>query len=175
MSTRRVVALSAFALMFAVGTAGCTKDKTPAVATANPDATKASAAPTGNGSALKYSQCMRDQGLTWFPDPGADGGLKVSVPEGTDQAKIDKAEATCKASLPGGGKAVPMSAADLDKIRKASQCMRDKGFTKYPDPDANGGITIDSKVLGVEPEDPAFQKARQECQKYLPPPKKKAS
>jgi hypothetical protein len=49
--------------------------------------------------------------------------------------------------------------------------MRDHGFAKYPDPDANGSVTIDSKVLGVEPDDPAFQRARQACNKYMPAPK----
>jgi hypothetical protein len=169
-----VFILSAFALMLAVGTAGCAKGEDPTVATANSGAPKAGAtATTGSGqdSGLKYSQCMRDQGLTWFPDPGADGGLKVSVPEGT-QSKYEKAEEACKAYAPWEGQqGHQISAEDRNKLRQVSQCMRDHGFAKYPDPDANGSIKIDSKVLGVEPDDPAFQKAMQECDKYMPPRK----
>lgn len=164
--------VSAFALLLAVGAAGCGRNNDPTVATANPGAPKASASAAGNGegSGLKFSQCMRDQGFTWFPDPGPDGGSKVSVPDGTDQTKFKKAEETCKVYAPGSGQnGRKLSDEDLDKVRQVSRCMRDHGFPKYPDPDANGSITIDSKVFGVEPDDPAFQKAMQECQKYLPP------
>lgn len=167
--------LSAFALMLAVGTAGCAKGEDPTVATANSGAPKAGAtATTGSGqdSGLKYSQCMRDQGFTWFPDPGADGGLKVSVPESTDQSKYEKAEEACKAYAPGssqnGGK---ISEEDLNKVRQMAQCIRDHGFSKYPDPDANGGTQINEESTGISHDDPAFQKARQECQKYMPPRK----
>jgi hypothetical protein len=142
------------------------------VATANPSA-KASAGSAGDGDAslLKFSQCMRGQGLSWFPDPQADGGLVVHNPDGVDQSTFDKAEAACKKYYPGGTAHGPIPAEDLAKIRQVSQCMRDHGFTKYPDPDANGSITVDSKVLGVEPTDPGFEKARQECSKYLPAPR----
>ncbi|MET0236948.1 MAG: hypothetical protein ABW224_20030 [Kibdelosporangium sp.] len=142
------------------------------MATADPGAAKTSVAPAGEGSGLKFSQCVRDQGFPWFPDPGPDGGLQVSVPEGTDQAKFKKAEETCKVYAPGAGQnGGKLGAEDLDKVRQVSQCMRDNGFPKYPDPDATGSITIESSVLGVEPDDPAFQKAMQACQKYLPPRK----
>jgi hypothetical protein len=162
----------ALALLFAVGAAGCSRDNDPGVASASPGAPKASAAGNGEGSGLKYSQCMRDQGFAWFPDPGPDGGLKVSVPEGTNQTKFNQAEQTCGVYAPGAGQSGrKLSDEDLDKVRQVSQCMRDHGFPKYPDPDASGSITIDSKALGVEPDDPAFQKAMQECQKYLPPRK----
>jgi hypothetical protein len=164
--------LSAFALLFAMGAAGCGESNDPSVATANPDATKATAAaaPGGDDSGLKFSQCMRDQGMTWFPDPGSDGGLKVSVPEGTDQGAYDKAEEACKSFAPGSGSGSgQLSDEDLGKIRQMAQCMRDEGFANYPDPDANGSIQIDEKAVGISPDDPAFQKAMQECQKYMPP------
>jgi hypothetical protein len=173
---RTVLILSAFALVFAVGTAGCAKDEDPTVATANPSA-KASAGSKGDSEAspLKFSQCMRDQGLTWYPDPQPDGGLVVHNPEGVDQSKVDKAEETCKKYNPAENRTGTISAEDLDRIRQMSQCIRDHGFPKYPDPDANGGIQIDEKATGISHDDPAFEKARQECQKYLPAPKSKGS
>ena len=167
--------LSAFALTLVVAVAGCTADEDPGVATADPGASKAGAIATGGGqdSDLKYSQCMRDQGLTWFPDPGPDGGLKVSVPDGTDQSKVDKAEQACKAYAPGARQNGPISADDLNRLRQMSQCMRDHGFAKYPDPDAKGGIRIDQKTTGISPDAPGFEKAAQECRKYLPPQRNK--
>jgi hypothetical protein len=150
----------AFALLFSLGVAACGSHEKPAVAASD-----------GSPSLVKFSQCMRDQGLTWFPDPQPDGGLVVHNPDGVDQSTVDKAEAACKKYYPGANQQGPIPAEDLAKIRQVSQCMRDHGFAKYPDPDANGSINIDSKDLGVGPDDPAFKKAIQECRKYLPAPK----
>ncbi|TMR22388.1 hypothetical protein ETD86_11870 [Nonomuraea turkmeniaca] len=170
--------LSAVALLLAVGTAGCARHHDPTVATAGSGEPKAGAsAAAGNDqtSALKFSQCMRDQGLTWFPDPDAEGNLGVHAPDGVDQSKVDKAEEACKAYSPWRGRqGQQISAEDLNKLRKVSQCMRDHGFAKYPDPDANGSIKIDSEA-GFKPDDPAFQKARQECDKYMPAPQGKGN
>jgi hypothetical protein len=169
--------ISTFVLLLAMGTAGCAKKNDPSVATASPSSGTGVTAPAGGGqaSALKYSQCMRDQGLSWFPDPDAQGNLKVSAPDGTDQSKVDKANEACKKYLPSGGGAGQISAEDLNKIRQVAQCVRDHGFPKYPDPDANGSIAIDSQTTGIQPDDPNFQKAQQECQKYMPPKKGSSS
>jgi hypothetical protein len=169
--------LATLALLLAVATAGCGHDADPKVATADSGAPKAraGAAADGKDSPLKYSQCMRDQGLTWFPDPQADGGMKVSVPDGTNQNAMEKAEEACKDYAPGANRGVKISTEDLEKVRQMSQCIREHGFSRYPDPDSNGGIQIDSRALGVEPDDPAFEKARQECQKFLPPRKNRGN
>jgi hypothetical protein len=169
--------LAAFTLLLAVGTAGCGHNSDPAVATANSAAPKASAAAAANGqdSDLKFSQCMRDQGLAWFPDPGPDGGLQVHVPSGTEDSTVEKARKACKAYDPEANQNGKISDADLDKVRRMAQCIRDHGFSKYPDPDSNGSTQINSRALGVEPGDPAFEKARQECQKYLPPRKSRGN
>jgi hypothetical protein len=159
-------------LVLAMTTVGCARDEDPTVASANPSA-RSGAGSTGSSEAslLKFSQCVRDQGFPWYPDPQSDGGLVVHSPDGVDQDKLEKAETACKKYQPGQGQQGPVPAEDLKKIRQMAQCMRDHGFAKYPDPDANGSITVDSKVLGVEPNDPAFQKAMRECQKYMPAPK----
>jgi hypothetical protein len=163
--------LAAITLLFVVGTAGCAGSSgDPTVPTAESGAPKASAGAAANGqdSDLKYSQCMRDEGLSWFPDRGADGGLKVSVPEG-QQSTFEKAEEACKEYAPGANRSGgPISEEDLTKLRQMAQCIRDHGFPKWPDPDANGGTTVDSTLIGAEPNDPAFQQAMQECEKYRP-------
>ncbi|GLW27707.1 hypothetical protein [Actinoplanes regularis] len=157
-------------LFFVVGTAGCSKDEEPAVASAGPGAVQASAG-DGERSALRYSQCMRDQGLTWFPDPDAEGNLTVHNPDGVDQDKLDKAEQACRKYAPWEGPKHPIPAEDLDKIRQVSQCMREHGFEKYPDPDAYGSVRLEAGKLGADPDSVAFRTARQECDKYMPRPK----
>ncbi|MQY05508.1 hypothetical protein [Actinomadura macrotermitis] len=164
-------AIAAIAVMLSTGTAGCAGHEDPNVATAASGAPRAGATTGGPSSELKYSRCMRDQGLSWFPDPAPDGSLGVRVPEGTDENTYKKAQEACKKYAPGANQGGRISADDLNKIRKVSQCIREHGFSKYPDPDSNGAIQGDSKDLGFEPDDPAFRKAMRECQKYLPPRK----
>jgi hypothetical protein len=50
---------------------------------------------------------------------------------------------------------------------KFTACMRSHGVPNYPDPNAQGVITIDSS-MGIDPSSPLFQKAHADCQKLLP-------
>lgn len=168
---RPMLILSAFALMLAMGMAGCGNNEDPSVASVRPGASNpgGGAADDSEPSPLKFSQCMRAQGFTWYPDPDAGGNLNASEPEGLDRAKYEKAQKACEAYAPWGSGNNKKSSADLEKLRQVSQCMRDHGYPKFPDPDENGTINI-NKNMGIEPGDPAVQKAQQECQKYAPVP-----
>jgi len=61
-----------------------------------------------------------------------------------------------------------------------AQCMRANGVPDFPDPSsAGGGGSVLGNGSGIDPNDPAFQKAQQACRKYLqgtlsnqPPPDK---
>jgi hypothetical protein len=54
---------------------------------------------------VKYADCMRAHGLSWFPDPNAQGHLDVSFPKGTGpgNSQYMAASKACSADLPGGG------------------------------------------------------------------------
>jgi hypothetical protein len=169
-----LLTITAITLTLALGAMGCGKDdKKPGIAAANPSA-KTSAGTGGNSEAspIKYSRCMREQGLSWYPDPQADGGLVVSEPEGTDPKKVEAAETACKKYFPGGGTSGKAPAEDIAKVQQAAKCMREHGVTNYPDPDANGNLHIDEK-LGINDNDPTVKKAQQECQKFFPTGKDK--
>jgi hypothetical protein len=167
---RPMMILSTFALMLAMGMAGCDKNGDPSVASVKPGQTNAGGGAADSApSALKFSQCMRTQGFSWYPDPDAGGNLNVNEPQGLDRTKYQQAQTKCDAYAPWGNGNSKKSATDLDKLRKVSQCMRDAGFAKFPDPDDNGSINL-NKDSGIKPTDPAFQKAQQECQKYAPLP-----
>jgi hypothetical protein len=109
--------------------------------------------------------------MTWYPDPDPDasGNLNAKEPAGVGEAKYQQAQKACEVYAPWGNGNSKKSSADLDKLRQVSQCMREHGFAKFPDPDQNGSINLD-KNSGLSPNDPAFQKAQQECQKYAPVP-----
>jgi hypothetical protein len=117
---------------------------------------------------LKFSQCMREQGLTWFPDPQPDGGLEVRVPEGAPKEKVDAAMTACKEFAPGGGERGEPDPEHLEQARKMSQCMRDNGVPNFPDPDPNGNMHVERDKVGAGPGDPTFDQADEACRKFGP-------
>jgi hypothetical protein len=173
--TMRTTRIAALGVLLIVAAAGC--GKTPAgdqIASAGGTPAASTSAAAGGGTdekdaPLKFSQCMRDQGLTWFPDPEpVAGGLRIKVPEGTDKAKVDAATEACKKWTPGGGERGKIDPERLEQARQMAQCMRDNGVPNFPDPDADGGVRIDGNKLGTGPGEPAFDKADAACSKYRP-------
>jgi hypothetical protein len=174
MRLRMVLAVG---LMLALASAGCAHgtDDSAGVATAQSGAPAASSSPTSaaghdEATALKFSQCMRQHGMTWFPDPQTDGRLTITLPKGVTPEKLKVAQEACKQYAPGGpsdGKADPKA---VEQARKVAQCMRENGVPNFPDPDPNGGITIDKNKLGTGPGDPTFDKADAACSKFRPSP-----
>lgn len=164
----RILALGLLLTAAAAGCGPAPAGEEVASAGGAPTASASAAAAGGEDAPLKFSQCMREQGLTWFPDPKPGGGLQIKVPKGTDKAKMDAAMAACKKWAPNGGERGPADPKQLEQARQMSQCMRDNGVPNFPDPDANGDMHVDGSKVGVGPGDPTFDKADEACSKYLP-------
>jgi hypothetical protein len=64
--------------------------------------------------------------------------------------------------------ATPTNESEADPLAY-SQCMRDHGIEKFPDPDANGSISIEGGP-GLDPRNPEFKAAEKACESLLPPP-----
>jgi hypothetical protein len=141
-----------------------------ATAAGTPSATTSSAPPAANGkdAQLKFSQCMREHGMTWFPDPQPGGNLQVRVPPGQDKTKMDAAMTACKKLMPNGGEPPKVDAAALEQMRQMAKCMRANGVPNFPDPTANGEIQIDGSKVGMGPGDATFDAAQKKCAKYEP-------
>jgi hypothetical protein len=174
---RRWMALAMLAVLTVAGCAGRDKDEGGGIATANGGATPTASASTGVGNGksddkdapIKFSQCMREHGLPWFPDPDpGSGGLKMKIPKGQDNAKVDAAMEACKKLVPNGGEPPKLDAAAIEQSRRMAKCMRENGVPNFPDPDANGQIRVDGNKLGIDPENPTFAAADKVCQKYRP-------
>jgi hypothetical protein len=160
----------------AVGLAGCAAGGggDAQVATAKTGAVTASGSPSASAgddadAGLKFAQCMRSHGLSWFPDPKADGSMDVRIPAGTDERKFQAAQDACKGYAQGGSGTHSMSPEDFEKMRELSQCMRDHGVTKFPDPKPGEGLRIDANKVGMGPGNPTFDAAQKACEKYQPP------
>jgi len=53
--------------------------------------------------ARKFAQCIRDNGVPDFPDPGADGTFRGAGHELQGDPRFQAAYQTCQSKLPGGG------------------------------------------------------------------------
>lgn len=147
---RSLLAIPAVTLTLAMGAVGCGGD----------------GGENSEASPIKYSQCMRSEGVSWYPDPQPNGDMIASEPPDSDHQKLKAAEQACRKYNP-INEANAISSEDLAKLRKISQCMREKGIANYPDPDTNGAVNID-KSSGISPNDPTFKKAMDECKKFGP-------
>jgi hypothetical protein len=88
---------------------------------------------TPREKAVKFSACMRTNGVSDFPDPNASGefpsyGISVS------KAVWMKAVAACKALQPPGTLSATLTPAEKSAALKFAQCIRENGVPDFPDP-----------------------------------------
>jgi len=171
MRTRTVAVL---ALTLALAPAACARTgaNDPQVASAQTAKPKASASasttPTDDPDApLKFAQCMRAHGISWFPDPNS-GKTSIMIPKGQDKTKFEAAQEACKQYMPDGGQMHKPTAEELEQGRNMAKCMRENGIPNFPDPNPDGGIAIDPKKLGTTPDSPLWKKAEAACAQYVP-------
>ncbi|MEJ3742252.1 hypothetical protein WEI85_03000 [Actinomycetes bacterium KLBMP 9797] len=132
----------------------------------------AQASPTASGSpgandpeqGRKFAQCMRENGVPDFPDPGPDGGFDPGQFGGgnIDRTKMRGALEACQDLAPNGGERRELNPAQQEQLRQWAQCMRDNGVD-VPDPDPNGGGLFGNGGQQFDRDDPAFQKAMDAC------------
>ena len=126
---------------------------------------------------LDYAACMRENGID-MPDPKFEGG-RVTQRIGGPGQKINPddmrtAEKAC-AKYQDAIEPPELSDEEAAEFKQAAlknaRCMREHGVEKFPDPtfDENGGAQIRmSKNMGIDPEDPTFQKAMKACEDKMP-------
>lgn len=166
----RATALIAVGL-FAVA---CSKDNAadPGVARLSSSSAGATSSASGSahGSLLAYSRCMRSHGITDFPDPSGKGELAIQAHPGSDlnpkNPQFAAADRACKPLLPNHGQPPP---GVKQAVLKYAQCMRSHGISDFPDPQANGSLTIGGRPgSDLNPDSPQFKRANEACQKYMP-------
>jgi hypothetical protein len=134
-----------------------------------------------NEALLKYSHCMRANGVPEFPDPSG-GGFTIRAGTGVNPASptFQAARAKCKKLLPNGGPpgagtTTHPSGQALANMLKVAQCMRRHGITGFPDPTTTvpslhgaGEITDMNGVIfafppSVDTQSPDFVRAAGAC------------
>jgi hypothetical protein len=120
-------------------------------------------APGGSNSALRFSQCMRANGVPSFPDPGPSGYARSSID--LQSPAVQSAMNACTRYLPPSGHPPTVPASMRHQELLLANCMRANGVPNFPDPDNNGNIQF--PVTSPIPHSPAFQRAQNgPCKKY---------
>jgi len=111
----------------------------------------------------KFTKCMRDHGMDWFPDMTS-ADQKVTAPDGVDDAKIKAAVAACQEwAPPASSSDAPKAGPGKEIALKYAQCMRSNGVPDFPDPNADGNFGG-----GPDRSTPSFKAAQTKCQSILP-------
>ncbi|GIE87912.1 hypothetical protein [Actinoplanes regularis] len=169
----RRTTILAVGLLLAATMTGCGKGarNDPSVATAQSAGATAKPSATATSSfdpdaPIRFSKCMRENGMTWFPDP-QNGKMAIKIPDSVDKKAFEEAQQACRQFAPNRDNAPKLSAEDLEKARQMAKCMRENGVPNFPDPQPDGGIHLDSK-MNLDPESPTFKAAEQKCDQYMP-------
>jgi hypothetical protein len=88
---------------------------------------------TARAKAVKFSECMRENGYPDFPDPKASGDFP-SFGVSVSPAVWDKALRACKALKPPGSLSAKLSPEQQSAALKFAQCVRENGVKDFPDP-----------------------------------------
>jgi hypothetical protein len=125
---------------------------------------------------LAFSQCMRSDGVTDFPDPGSNGQFPTISAQMEDQPRFGKGFNACKHLLPDDG--VPKAQQIGPALLKFALCMHAHGVPTWPEPGPNspnpyGDLAPNSSVnllkeAGVNPNSPVVSAALQACEHANP-------
>jgi len=101
--------------------------------------------------AMKFSQCMRDNGVTQFPDPDASGALTIeTVVNGSsvdpNSATFQQALTACRDLEPAGFMGQKRTAQQQEAALKFAQCIRDNGVKDFPDPTPDGPLIDTNRI-----------------------------
>jgi hypothetical protein len=101
--------------------------------------------------AVKFAECMRENGVSEFPDPDASGRLTIDgVVNGSGldpNAPVWKeAIGSCKNLQPPGFTGQTRSAEEQDAGLRFAQCIRDNGVEDFPDPAPNAPLVDTNRI-----------------------------
>ncbi len=137
-----------------------------------------SASPSGSSreafktsDAYKYPACMRDHGVTNFPDPQVNGThLTLQItPSIIASPAFKSAQKTCAYLLPAGAGHITGPLPSQQRVRTEgllafAACMRKHGFPNFPDPTSQGQLTVEMIThAGIDVRQPAVLEAGDAC------------
>jgi hypothetical protein len=101
--------------------------------------------------AVKFAECMRNNGVGAFPDPGASGSFTIDgVVNGSsldpNSAAWKNAIGACKNLEPPGFTGARVTPQQRTARLQFAQCIRDNGVPDFPDPTPNGPLVDTNRI-----------------------------
>jgi hypothetical protein len=113
--------------------------------------------------AVRFTQCMRENGVPDFPDPDKDGRFVIAA-GGPDQSSpaFRRARQACTSLEPPGFHQADSAerARDQQEWLKFARCMRENGIQDFPDPQ-DGRLKVPRDRINVN--SPQFKRALNAC------------
>jgi hypothetical protein len=101
--------------------------------------------------AVGFAECMRNNGVSKFPDPNASG--KLTIDEIANRSSLDpstpafnQAISACKNLEPAGFMGSKRSSQQQDAALKFARCIRENGVNDFPDPIPNGPLVDTNRI-----------------------------
>jgi hypothetical protein len=141
--TRKPSSLAALAMVALIG-AGCSDEHAENGNAGNSN--------SGHEQAVKFAECMRDNGVSEFPDPDASGTLTIDgVLNGSSldpsSAAWQSAIAACEdLQPPGFAGDEEVTASEQEARLEFAQCIRDNGVEDFPDPAENAPLVDTNRI-----------------------------
>jgi hypothetical protein len=125
-------------------------------------------------AAFRYSACMRNHGVTNFPDPqvvnhNGEHGISIQAMGPKGSPEFAAAAKACQGILPAPSGNGPQETGRQKRTRLAdalsfASCMRSHGVTSFPDPTAQGDLSIEMvQAQGIDVHSPAVLRVVQAC------------
>ncbi len=134
---RAVLAMVAMAAVISAGCGGSGSNGGTASNTGTGSGDNSTA--STHTKAVRFAECMRENGVRDFPDPNASGELTIdAVANGssvdTDSPAFEQALGACKDLQPSGFTGHERSAEEQAAALRFAQCIRENGVKDFPDP-----------------------------------------
>jgi hypothetical protein len=124
--------------------------------------------------AVKFAECMRENGISQFPDPDASGNLTIDgVLNGSSidpnsptwNAAVDACKDLQPPGFTGGGE---RSTDEQDAALQFAQCIRDNGVPDFPDPGPGQPLIDTNRIPSANTADgmSILNAAMQKCRSY---------
>jgi hypothetical protein len=159
------VAVGALSLL----TAGCGGKGSPGVASVASSGPATTTTTTQNGL-VGFSQCMRSNGMPTFPDPQrfVGGNVKLTIHQlVANNPRFQAALSACDHLLPsrsGSQETAQQQRTQLADELSFARCMRSHGVSRFPDPTAQGGLSVEMvQAQGIDVHSPAVLHIVQAC------------
>lgn len=136
--------LAALVLLILI-VAGCSK------APAGTGSSSGTSAATTRGEVLKFSECMRTNGVSDFPDPSASGEMTIDgIANGssidTSSPVFEQALSACKHLEPPGFTGSKVTPEQRTARLEFAQCVREHGVPDFPDPTPSGPLVDTNRI-----------------------------